>query len=125
MKFAAIALAAAALAAGSAAAAERVSDVDFLKANRCRGLAASISGVVDPASLDSFVKAERGARAPYVMDRADEEYQKAKKEGKSDERKDRLSAELSGPCQAYLGGGTGVANQATGAGKEASDVTKQ
>ena len=125
MKFAAIALAIAALAAGSASAAEKVSDVDFLKANRCRGLAASIDGVVDPASLDSFIKAERGARAPYVIERASEEFQRAKKEARSQDRKDRLTTELTGPCQAYLGDGANLAKQATSAGKQASDVSKQ
>ena len=112
MKFAAFALAAAAmLAAGSAVAAERVTDVEFLRANRCKGLATSISGVVDPASLDSFIKAERGARAMYISERATEEFNKAKKEGKSADRRDRLTAELTGPCQAYLGGGSSMAKQ--------------
>jgi len=123
MKFAAIALAVTALAAGSASAAEKVSDVDFLKANRCKGLATSIDGVVDPASLDSFIKAERGARNPYIIERAGEEFQRAKKEAKAADRKERLTAELTGGCQAYLGGGTSMAKQATGA--AASDVSKQ
>ena len=43
MKYAVIALAAVALA-GSASAAEKVTDVDYLKANRCKGLATSIHG---------------------------------------------------------------------------------
>ena len=111
MKFAAIALAAAALAAGSAAAADRVTDVDFLKANRCKGLATSIGGVVDPASLDSFIKAERGARAFYISERATEEFNKARKEGRSADRRERLTAELTGPCQAYLASGSAVAKQ--------------
>jgi len=112
MKFAMIALAAAAmLAGGAASASDKVTDVDFLKANRCKGLAVSLTGVVDPAALDSFIKAERGARAPYVMERADEEFAKAKKEARSVDRKDRLTAELTGGCQAYLGGSSSVAKQ--------------
>ena len=111
MKFAVIALAFTALAAGSASASDKVTDVDFLKANRCRGLAAGLTGVVDPTQLDAFIKAERGARAPYIIDRASEELQKAKREAKSEDRRDRLTAELTGPCQAYLGGSSNVAKQ--------------
>ena len=111
MKIAAFALAAATLMAGSAVASDRVSDVEFLKANRCKGLATSISGVVDPATLDSFIKSERGARAAYITERAAEEFNKAKKEGRSADRKERLTAELAGPCQAYLGGSSSMAKQ--------------
>src|ERR1700739_2562270 len=51
MKTAAILLATLGLTvAGVAAASERLSDVDYLKANRCRGLAAGM-GVTDTASL--------------------------------------------------------------------------
>jgi hypothetical protein len=124
MKFAAVALVVSALAAGSAAAAERATDVDFLKANRCRGLAASLDGVVDTASLDSYIKAERTSRAPYVVERASEEFRKARKEAKSADRRDRLTAELTGPCQAYVAGGPDLANQATKAGA-APEVSKQ
>jgi hypothetical protein len=110
MKFAIIAMAAV-FAAGSAAASEKVTDVDFLKANRCKGLATSLTGVVDTSSLDSFIKAERGARAPYVMERADEEFAKAKKEAKGADRKERLTAELTGACQAYIGPASNIAKQ--------------
>src|ERR1044072_3098660 len=110
MKYAIIAIAAV-FAAGSATAAEKVSDVDFLKANRCKGLATTLTGVVDTQSLDAFIKSERGARAPYIMDRAEEEMTRARKEAKSGDRKDRLTAELPGACQAYLGGASNVAKQ--------------
>jgi regulator of protease activity HflC (stomatin/prohibitin superfamily) len=111
MKFAIFALAAAVFAAGAASASDKVTDVDFLKANRCKGLATTLTGVVDTASLDSFIKAERGARAPYVMERAAEEFAKAKKEAKGEDRKDRLTAELTGGCQAYLAPASNVAKQ--------------
>jgi hypothetical protein len=111
MKVSIIALAAV-LAAGSAAsAAEKVSDVDFLRANRCKGLATTLTGVVDPASLSAFIKAETGARAPYVIERGSEEFTKAKKEARGEDRKERLTAELTGPCQAYLGPSSNVAKQ--------------
>jgi hypothetical protein len=105
MKFAAIAITAVALvSAGSAAvAAPRVSDVDYLRASRCKGLAASITGVVDAAAIDEYLKSARGARQPAVYERADAEFQKAKREARSEDRKARLTQELTGGCQAYLG----------------------
>jgi hypothetical protein len=111
MKFAVIALGAATFAAGAASAGEKVTDVDYLKANRCKGLATSIDGVVDPAALNSFIKAERGARASYIVNRGDEEFQRARKEAKSGDRRERLTAELTTSCQAYLGAASNVAKQ--------------
>ena len=112
MKFAAIALAVTAFAAaGSASASSKATDVDFLKANRCKGLATTLTGVVDTTALDAFIKSERGARAPYIIDRADVELAKARKEARSDDRKERLTAELTGACSAYLGGSSDVAKQ--------------
>lgn len=110
MKYAVIALAIASVAA-PAFAASKMTDVDYLRASRCKGLATSIEGVVDPAALTSLLKAERGARATYVVDRGEEEFNKARKEGKSADRRERLTAELTGACQAYLGGATSVAKQ--------------
>ncbi|PZQ54001.1 MAG: hypothetical protein DI570_23550 [Phenylobacterium zucineum] len=112
MKFATLTLIAATLVAGSASAASsNVTDVDYLKANRCKGLATSISGVVDATSLASFIKSERVGRNTYVVDRGDEEFNRARKEAKSQDRKERLTAELTGPCQAYLSGASNVAKQ--------------
>lgn len=111
MKFAAIALVTVAFAASSAVAADKVSDVEYLKANRCKGLATSIEGVVDPAALSSFIKSERGTRASYIVTRGDEEFQRARREAKSADRKARLTSELTTACQAYLGSSTNVAKQ--------------
>ena len=110
MKYAIIALATV-FAAGSAMATEKVTDVDFLKANRCKGLATTLTGVVDTQSLDSFIKAQRGARAAYIMERASEEFTRAKKEAKGADRRDRLTSELTGSCQAYIGPASDVAKQ--------------
>ncbi|MDB5418926.1 MAG: hypothetical protein JWP50_2345, partial [Phenylobacterium sp.] len=61
MKVAAIALVALGLAvAGSAAASSRVTDVDYLKANRCKGLASGMGA--DTAGLDAFIKTEGRSR---------------------------------------------------------------
>jgi hypothetical protein len=111
MKIVLIALGASFALATAASAAEKVSDVDFLKANRCKGLATQINGVVDPAMLDAFIKAERGARNAYVIERADDEFQRARREAKSVDRKDRLTAELTGACQPYVSGAASIAKQ--------------
>lgn len=113
MKFAALAIAAAAtlVSAGSAFAAERVSDVDYMRASRCKGLATTLTGVVDAGAIDSYLKSARGARSPVVFDRAESEFEKAKREARSEDRKARLTSELTGSCQAYLGEPSNVAKR--------------
>jgi hypothetical protein len=102
MKLAAIVLVAAGLAAaGSAAAATQVSDVDYLKANRCKGLAAGLGA--DTAGLDAFIKAQGAYRLDYILDRGHEEYARAKRETADANMKARLDAELASACTAYLG----------------------
>ena len=112
MKLTAIAIAAVTFAtSGAAVAAERVSDVDYLRASRCKGLATSIEGVVDGQSIDAYLKSAKGTRAPYVKDRADQEFQRGLRDGRSSDRKERMTAELTGACQAYLGDSSTVAKR--------------
>ena len=102
MKLAAIALAGLALsAAGSAAAASQVSDVDFLRANRCKGIAAGVG--VDTAGVDAFIKTQGATRLDYILDKGREEYLRAKRETSDANMKDRLNAELATSCTAYMG----------------------
>jgi hypothetical protein len=112
MKFtaaaAAAALAAAALA-GSAAAATRVSDLDFLKANRCRGLAAGMG--TDTAGLDAFIKAEGRSRQDVVRRMGGEQADRGKRDAANARLKDRVAAELSGGCTAFTGAGKVLAGQ--------------
>lgn len=111
MKTAIIALAALNfLAAGSAVASGRVTDVDYMRAARCKGIATGM-GQTDTASLDAFLKAEGRSRDPVILDRAAEEMVRAKRETRDLNMKDRLTAELSGVCTAYIntGGSTAVA----------------
>jgi hypothetical protein len=103
MNITAIALAAATVFAAGSAAAASVSDVDYLKANRCKGLAAGMGS--DTASLDAFIKAESRARHPMILQRGDDEFAKAKRATGKSESRERLSAELSGPCMAYAAPG--------------------
>lgn len=111
MKFAVFALAAVTLVAGSASAAENMTDLQYLKANRCKGLATTLNTVADPAAIEAFIKADRGARMPFIQDRAVAEFQRARREAKGEDRKDRLTAELSGPCQAFMATGAATSKQ--------------
>jgi len=110
MKTAAILLATLSLAAaGVAAASEKFSDVDYLKANRCRGIAEGL-GAGDTASLDSLIKAEGRSRVETVYTKGQEEKARGKKEASGSDAKERLTAELNGPCMAYVGAGKGSAS---------------
>jgi hypothetical protein len=91
------------MAATSAVAGSRATDVDYLRANRCKGLAV-VLGSTDTAGLDAWIKAEGRSRLPAVVDRAESELARAKREARDANLKDKLSAELAGPCLAYLGG---------------------
>jgi len=74
MRIATILLAAASLtaAAAPALAAERVTDAQFIHANRCLGLTeAKALGEADPAALKQFIKDQRGGRHTFTSDRAD------------------------------------------------------
>jgi len=105
MKLIAIAFTTSGLLAAAGSATAAVSDVEFLKASRCRGLADSGLTTVDTAAMDAFIKSEKRSRTVFVADRGKAEYDRAKREAKTDsaERKARLTAELTGPCQAYKG----------------------
>lgn len=117
MKFAAIALAAAGLlTAGAASAADRASDLDYMKASRCKGLATGLGA--DTAGIDAFLKEQGRSRTLIVADRGAEEMTKAKREAAKADTKDRVSAELSGPCMAYSGAARDTAS--TGAAKDTS-----
>ena len=89
-----------ATAATAASAATQASDMDYVKANRCRGIAAGLG--VDAAGLNAYVKAQAGSRNPMVQSRADDEFARAKHEAHGD-AKARLAAELSGACATYVG----------------------
>ena len=102
MRIAPLALSAAVLLiAGSAVAAERATDVDYLRAARCRGIAAGLSA--DTAALDAYLKTEGRTRDLFVHDRGDEEQARGKRDAKRAERMPKVTEELNGPCQAYKG----------------------
>lgn len=111
MKFLAITAAALALAAAGSASAAPMTDMDYLKASRCKGLATTLTGVVDVAALDAYLKSASSTRASYIQDRAENEFSRAKREARSEDRKARLTAELTGPCSAYLAAPSNVAKR--------------
>jgi len=103
--FTAAGLVAAVATAATAAAPQRVSDIDYLKASRCAGLAAAGTlGQVDAAALNDFVKGQERIRAGFVNERARTEHDNAKRQAKHADAHDRLNAELTGPCMAYVEG---------------------
>ena len=119
MKAAAVLLMTFGLACATAATAtERVSDLDYLKANRCKALAVGL-GSGDTSSLDAMIKAQGRSRSDVVLQKADEEAARAKREAGKPELKERLSAELSGACTAYMGS---AKEASMGGGKEASST---
>jgi hypothetical protein len=112
MKLTAISLAAVGLltVAGSAGAAGRATDVDFLKANRCKGLAVGLGS--DATPFATYIKAEEGTRLNVVIDRGDEEFTRARRQTNDANIKAKLEAELAGPCTAYMAGAQTMAGSA-------------
>lgn len=103
MKAAVIVLATLSFAAADVAmASEHLTDVDYLKANRCRGLAAGL-GVTDTSSVDAMVKTEGRSRSELIFERGKDEFERGKREASKAEYKDRYSAELNGPCVSIVG----------------------
>lgn len=101
MKVAAILIAGLGLAvAGTAVAGPRISDMDYLRASRCKGIAESVG--VDTAGVDALLKSAKVSRQPVVLDRAEAEVARAKRDARS--QKDKVTSELSGGCSAYMGG---------------------
>jgi hypothetical protein len=98
-------LAATAAVATGALAEARLSDVDYLKAARCRGLAGSEAlGALDTTALDAKLKAQSRGRPSYIADKADATRKDAERAAKraGPERKPALIAERDGPCAAYM-----------------------
>lgn len=107
MKPAAIVLAALSLAvAGAATASDRMTDMDYLKANRCLGIAAGLNSV-DTASLNTLLKTQGRSRSEPILLRGQDELGRGKRDAERASYKEQLTAELNGPCMAYLGGSGG------------------
>lgn len=100
MRFAPIAMVVVGLSvAAPALAASKVTDVDYVQAARCLGIAQGLSA--DATALQAFVKDAGRTRLSYIQMRADEEQARGKRDAKSSARTERAAAELNGPCQTY------------------------
>ena len=90
---------------GVAQAAEPITDLQFLQAARCRGLASSTGlGKVDTAKIDVFLKQELAVRELPVRVSASNKIAAAQKEGDkaTGAKKDKLLAERSDACASWL-----------------------
>lgn len=90
-----------------AAHAGSVTDLQFLEAARCRGLAVSENlGKLDTASLDALLRTEASTRDPAALNSAQNKLKAAQKEADAadGEKKTKLLAEREKNCGAYLGG---------------------
>lgn len=85
--------------AGAASAQEQVSDMAFLKAHRCKGIATGLGA--DPAPFKAFLKNQSRSRADMIINKANGEAGQAAREAADPSNKERLAAELSGACSAY------------------------
>jgi len=84
----------------------RLTDVQYLQAARCAGLASSEGlGAMDTASIDSLLKAEGRGRIGYISDKAQAARDEARRTANraKAERKSSLMTERSGVCARYLG----------------------
>jgi hypothetical protein len=90
--------------AASAQSPERLTDVAFLAASRCEGLAQGAK--LDATSLKKMLDDQGNQRSQYILDKADEVRSDAKRQAAnaSGYTQQSVSAELSGACQAYLKG---------------------
>ncbi|WP_091740564.1 hypothetical protein [Phenylobacterium immobile] len=93
--------------AGTASAA--VSDSDYIRASRCKGIAAGLG--VDAAELTGFVRAEGRTRLPVISEQAAAAEMKGRKSAAKAESKAKFETELSGVCAAYAGAPKAVAQR--------------
>lgn len=87
--------------AASFAVAAPVTDMDYLRASRCRGIAVGIGA--DASAIDAYLKRAAVSRSAAVLERADEEFARAKRQARGEDGRARLQAELTGSCAAYAG----------------------
>lgn len=105
MRILTIAIAVAAAVSGSSAYAQtskRISDVDFIRANRCAGIAAAL-GAANAGDFSNVVRVQGRARTETVAGMARKAADKAANQARhaNGEGRDSLRAELDGACQKY------------------------
>lgn len=85
-------------------AATPLTDVAYMQAARCAGLAEG-SGL-DVSQVNALLQKQDTGRMSFVYDKADELRSDARREARRADgyEKTRIASELSGACRAYLGG---------------------
>lgn len=106
-RLASVIIIAAAVAAATTASAQgaRLSDVQYIKAARCAGLAsAETLGSTDGSAFDAMLKAQSRGRESYILDKADSARKGALKAAAraDDGAKVNLIAERDGACKSFL-----------------------
>lgn len=94
-------------ASGAMAADVRLNDLDYVRAHRCAGLAKRLTN--DTEQWNAQIKAQRTMRSDYISERANMEFDKARKEAGEGSRRDALTEELSGPCAVLMGAPAAIA----------------
>lgn len=82
----------------------RLTDVEYMQAARCAGIASADSSI-STASINALLKAQSAGRMSFVEDKADEMRSDAARSAKraNGYAKEKLNAELDGACKRYLG----------------------
>ena len=94
-----------AVATTASARATHLTDVEYLQAARCSGLAASEAlGAMDTAAIEAMLKAESRGRVGFILDRADKARADAKRlaDRAKPERRAGLLAERTNTCARYF-----------------------
>jgi hypothetical protein len=88
--------------AASAQSPDRLTDVAYIAAARCEGLAQGSK--VDTTAIKSLLVSQDGGRNQYILDKADEVRGDAKRQASHAQgyTLQSINGELSGACQAYL-----------------------
>jgi len=88
--------------AASAQSPQRLTDVAFIAAERCEGLAQGAKA--DTAAIKSLLVNQDNDRSQYILEKADQEHDDAKRMASHAQGYDlqAINNELSGACQAYL-----------------------
>ena len=87
------------------AAPHRVSDLDYLNARRCQGLAEGLRVTGEAVRLAAFNEAQGRIRISAIHDMGWDEYRRAKRQASDPAQADARRTELAARCALFGGGG--------------------
>jgi hypothetical protein len=92
----------------------RLSDTQFVEANRCLGLMTSKTlGTPDAAAMQQLIKSQTGGRMEFIYDRADQARDDAQRQANhAGADNSSLVSERDGVCHALIGSGSSEASGA-------------